>query len=131
LRGTQALEALQKLAPSQSESEAQVVGHSRRVPSQTYAPQSGEPVLPAASAVQVPGWVPLQRSHEPVQAVVQQTPSAQNPEAHSASRVHAAPGAFPLPPPPVHAPPLQLAPLTQSADVAHHTGQPDDVPLQR
>ena len=45
----------------------------------------------AASDVQVPGSTPSQLSSSPVQAVSQQTPSAQNPEAQSDGVVHAAP----------------------------------------
>ena len=45
----------------------------------------------AASDVQVPGSTPSQLSSSPLQAVSQQTPSAQNPEAQSDGVVHAAP----------------------------------------
>jgi hypothetical protein len=49
------------------------------LPVQAGCPGRGEPVI----IVQVPGVVPLQNWHEPLQADEQQTPSAQIPFAHS------------------------------------------------
>jgi len=49
------------------------------LPEQAGCPGRGEPVI----IVQVPGVVPLQNWHDPLQADEQQTPSAQIPFAHS------------------------------------------------
>lgn len=67
--------------------------HVALVPSQlpAHAPVPPQAVCPAFGAPetkpQVPGVMPLQNSHEPVQAVLQQTPSAQFPVTHWAAAV--------------------------------------------
>jgi hypothetical protein len=69
--------------------------HVALVPSQVPAqapvpPQAGWPVLGVPEAKpQVPGVVPLQNSQEPVQVVLQHTPSAQLPVTHCVAAVHA------------------------------------------
>jgi hypothetical protein len=64
----------------------QPVGHVVSVPSQTNGVQLGDPAAPLLSSVQVPLAVAppavVHALQAPVQAELQQTPSAQKPEMH-------------------------------------------------
>ncbi len=74
---------------------AQGIGQSASVPLHTTAPpQAGLPGSPEGAGPQVPAWAPSQRSQEPAQALLQQTPSAQKPLRHWAPAAQVAP--FPL-----------------------------------
>ena len=63
-------------APAQSASTAQDVGHDVDAPSQRNAPQELVGVVKRASAVQLPGLLPLQVPQAPHVALAQQTPLA-------------------------------------------------------
>jgi hypothetical protein len=65
-------------------------------------------------------------SHWPVHALVQQTPSTQNPLTHAPFAPHAWPGSSV----PWHCPPVQNAPAAQSLVAPHPEGQLSDVPEQ-
>jgi hypothetical protein len=58
------------------------VGQLAELPPQTKGEQLGEPAAPRPAITQVPP-APVQLSQAPAQAVVQQTLSAQNPDAHA------------------------------------------------
>jgi hypothetical protein len=90
--------------------------------------QPGEAATPSATGLHVPiDPARLQRSHCPLHAVLQQTPSAQRPDWHWDERVQAVPnGARP-----VHPPSRHDAVAAQSAAVLHVAGQLGDVPSQR
>jgi hypothetical protein len=78
---------------------------------------------PLATGVQVPAVAV--RAHDrqvPVQAVRQQTPCAQKPEAHSAPSAHVAPGDFSPHEPLVHT--AGVAQSASAAQVALHTCAP-------
>ena len=72
-----------------------------------HVPEPAQPVCPALGAPltneQVPAEVPLQYSHEPEHARLQQTPSAQNLDEHSSALVQGCPLALVA----VHLPALQ------------------------
>ena len=57
------------------------------MPAQAGWPVFGLPVMKP----QVPGELPLQYSHDPLQTLLQQTPSAQFPPMHSVPVVHVCP----------------------------------------
>lgn len=95
---------------SHSAEELQLVGHAA-APLHTYGAQLGTPAVPAATGPQIPGRPGRsQRSHAPVQALSQHTPSTHSPPSHWVDAVQAEPfgrsGA--------HAPSVQLAPGAQS-----------------
>jgi hypothetical protein len=86
-----------------------------------------EPCGLPATGVQVPALPSTsQASHWPVHALLQQTPSTQNPLAHAPLVPHA----WPATSVPWHCPPLQNAPLEHSLVVVHVVGQLADVPEQ-
>jgi hypothetical protein len=91
--GTQ-LKPLQNDPDAQPESAVHEVGHVVSVPSQRNGVQDGLPVFPAGRAVHVPE-VPVwsQASQAVAQALLQQTPWAQNPVEQSPFRVQAPPRA--------------------------------------
>jgi len=94
-------------APSQVPSAPQVIA-----PSSSHWPRGSEPL---GASMHWPSLPPIAHDlHVPAHAVVQQTPCAQNVDAHSLPAVHDAPGGFGPQLPFTHA-----APATQSADVAH------------
>jgi hypothetical protein len=70
---------------TQFESVAQLTGHVA-APEQTKGEHEGAPVAPAGRILQVPSEVApkatVQASQLPEHAELQQTPSAQNPDAH-------------------------------------------------
>jgi hypothetical protein len=74
----------------------QRMGQSGSVPLHTTVPpHAGLPGSFAGAGRQVPSCpARLQRSQLPVHALLQHTPSAQKPEAHSGLDAHAAPSAF-------------------------------------
>jgi hypothetical protein len=84
------------------------VGQLAELPPQTNGVQLGAPVAPAAAITQVPP-APVQLSQAPAHAVVQQTLSAQNPEAHAPPPP--APQLWPLSSLQLPAPSHELVPL--------------------
>jgi hypothetical protein len=83
-----------------------------------------ESVTPAVVGAQVPLVPPVFAAEQALQAVVQallqQKPSAQNPEAHWLAAVHAVPLALQVPPAqPTHKPPVHCVPVAQLALVTH------------
>ena len=77
---------------TQSAAPVQLDGQPVSVPLQRYAPHAGEGVAPSAATLHWPTLpARLQRSQDPVQAVLQQTPSAQLPELHAALRLQGLP----------------------------------------
>lgn len=106
----------------------QLAGHDALADPQIYGAQLGVPATPATS-VHVPFCPPVsaaeQKSHAPPQAVLQQKPSAQNPEAHCRVSVHAPP----LTCGGTHCPfALHQSPAAHWASLAHETGQLGAVP---
>jgi hypothetical protein len=97
--------ASQKKPDAQPASLVQVVGQLALVPPQSSAEgHAGSPGVPAEAFPHVPtAPVRSHRSHEPVHAVLQQTPSTQLPPAHWLPPVQVAPTAFFT----THAPPTQ------------------------
>jgi hypothetical protein len=96
-------------------------------PLQVEVPHSVSGSVFVAYGVQVPTLpASAQDWHVPPHAVLQQTPSAHWPDAHSAPAAQERPLAFFE----TQAPPLQNVPPAQSAPEAHEVRQPA-VPLQR
>jgi hypothetical protein len=85
--------ALQKAPAAHAASLVHWAGQLPPCPEQTYAPHAGRPALPSGAGVQVPSEPgESHRSQAPVQAVLQQRPSAQAPEAQASSVRQAEPG---------------------------------------
>jgi hypothetical protein len=85
----------QKAPLPQSASPLHGCGQSSSEPLHASGEQLGEPGSPEATGRQVPAVpVPSQRSHAPAHGALQQTPSAQKPEAHSPPEVQAVPCVF-------------------------------------
>ena len=101
------------------------------MPVQRYGEQAPPaPVLFCGRMEQVPFAEPPaaneQTSQAPSQAVSQQKPSTQFPEAHWRAELHT----FPFVRPGVQTPPEQNAPAVHWLSVVHDEGQPVLVPLQ-
>ena len=113
---------------SHAASEAQLPGQLPEPPLQTYAPQSGAPVYPAGRSAHVPtAPARLHASQPPAHAVLQHTPSTQEPEAHSALEEQTAPFDFGN----THAPPRQLAPAAHWEEAPQLLGHVVKPPLHR
>lgn len=113
--------------PAQSAFVAQRPGHPASRPSHTKGEQEGSPGLPAATTVQVPTLPDtVHASQAAPHRALQQTPSTQKPEAHSASAVHG----LPFGRTPTQTPPWHIAGGAQSLLPAHDVGHPASTPLQ-
>jgi len=102
-------------------------GQSSSEPLQASGEQLGVPGAPEATGRQVPVVpVPSQRSHAPAQGVLQQTPSAHAPVAHTAAEAHAVPCALSG----THAGAWQKVPSGQPCVELQAPGQSPDWPSQ-
>ncbi len=112
---------LQYWPATQPASVVHAVGQLARVPSQTKGAQDGfAPPEPDARTEHVPTLpVTSQRSQPPVHALLQQTLSAQNPDAHWVPNPHAAPSTCAA----LQTPWLQYCPVTQSVSAAQLVAQ--------
>lgn len=105
-------------------SSVQEAGQAAPVPLQANDAQPGDPGWPAGSRVQAPSAdapsAALHTSHPPAQALLQQTPSSQWPDAHCASPEQAAPSTSgpSVQKPPWHSPDRHWAPAVQDAPVS-------------